>query len=250
MNLDIQERLIKKGLLDPPADGSFGKQSKAALEYENKIQSIVPKLDNSYASRVVKYMQSKGYFVAMGDRMYNIVYIEGINDDATVNADTPNQWNDLRTIIEITEAGIPRFMGMWNATTEPGAKYTNNPLNPGGAFRIKFGQYKAWQVGVHKDHEALVQCGDIEGWRDKNKDFQRTGDKLVKGSDFGVNQHWGYDMATIEGASAGCLVGRTRTGHREFMTLVKRDRRYQVSSSYTFMATIIAGDDLVKQFPI
>ncbi|NJP19103.1 MAG: hypothetical protein HC763_09195 [Hydrococcus sp. CRU_1_1] len=41
-------------------------------------------------------------------------------------------------------------------------------------------------------------------------------------------------------------MGRTRKGHREFMSLVKSDRRYQENRNYTFITTIIAGDDLVK----
>jgi len=264
-DLKLQQKLIEWGLLDPPADGKFGKQSEAALKYAcdltglkrddpkllNKDELIPLKLDNSYASRIIKYMLSKNYFVARGENMFNIVYIEGINDDGTTNPDTPNIFNDLRTVIEIpAKTGVPRFMGMWNATTEPGNKYTQRPLNAGGAFRIKFGQYKAWTIGTHKDHEALVQAGELEGHRDFNKDHSRVGDKIVKGSGFGVNQHWGYDLATVEGASAGCLVGRTKKGHREFMTLIKRDRRYVVNPNYMYMTVVISGDELAKLFPI
>lgn len=265
-NLKLQNQLIDWGLLDPPADGLFGAQSAAALAYARELLGLSKEasvahifgqpdpiplhLDNSFASRIVRYMIDAGYHVAKGDRMYNIVYVEGADDDGTPNADLPNLWNDLRLVIEVKRDGTPKIVGCWNATSEPGRKYTTSPLNPGGAFRIKFGQYKAWKVGVHKDHEALVQCADLEGHRDANKDFARTGDKVVKGSGFGVNQHWGYDLATVEGASAGCLVGRTRTGHREFMALVKRDRRYQTNPNYTFMTTIIAGDDLERKFPI
>ncbi|NJP21759.1 MAG: hypothetical protein HC763_25245, partial [Hydrococcus sp. CRU_1_1] len=40
---------------------------------------------------------------------------------------------------------------------------------------------------------------------------------------------WGYDLpvGNIGSSSAGCLVGRTRKGHREFMSLVKSDRSYR-----------------------
>jgi hypothetical protein len=49
---------------------------------------------------------------------------------------------------------------------------------------------------------------------------------------------------------AGCLVGRTKEGHDEFMTLIMKDWRYKLNPNYMFLATIIAGDDLLKQFPI
>lgn len=265
-NLELQKKLISWGLLDPPADGLFGAQSGAALEYarellgfskENLVVHVFGQpdpiplhLDDSFASRIIRYMIDAGYHVSKSDRMYNIVYIEGENDDGTPNADTPNYFNDLRMVIEIKRDGIPKIIGMWNATTEPGDRYTERPMNPNGAFRIAFGQYKAWQVGTHKDHEALIQCGEITGYRDANKDYSRSEDKVVSGSGFGVDQHWGYDLNLVGPASAGCLVGRTRSGHREFMSLVKRDRRYQVGSNYIFMTTIIPGDDLAKKFPI
>lgn len=83
--------------------------------------------------------------------------------------------------------------------------------------------------------------------RDYNQDFIRTGDKLDAGL-FGVNQHWGYDLPVddIGKASAGCLVGRRRQGHREFMEIIKSDCRYQADNDYVFYTTVIAGDDLIK----
>jgi hypothetical protein len=48
----------------------------------------------------------------------------------------------------------------------------------------------------------------------------------------------------ISFASAGCLVGRTRQGHREFMQLIKQDKRYQLNRQYMFLTTIIPGNEL------
>jgi len=50
-------------------------------------------------------------------------------------------------------------------------------------------------------------------------------------------------------ASAGCLVGRTRDGHREFIQLIKQDRRYLANPHYVFTTTIISGEELTKLFP-
>ncbi|HEY9649871.1 MAG TPA: peptidoglycan-binding domain-containing protein, partial [Coleofasciculaceae cyanobacterium] len=253
--LQIQSRLIDLGLLEPPADGKFGPISTAALK---KFQSLMKidepehlgpgtaeklietkpgdlptpplKLGNDLASRIVKYMQLKKYEIFQGIRQYNIVYVEGMNGDGTLNNDPPNFFNDRRMVIQIVD-GVPAIVGNWQATTEPGHRYTQRPMNTGGAARIKFGQYKAWQVGIHGTsdrHEALVQTGGtVTVYRDLNKDYQRVGDKEDTGY-FAINQHWGYDLPSnnVYYASAGCLVGRLREGHREFMSLIKQDRRF------------------------
>jgi hypothetical protein len=202
----------------------------------------------------VKYMLAKRYEIAVGAREYNIVYVEGMNDDGTLNDDRPNYFNDRRMVIEVIN-GIPKIVGNWEATTGPGFYYTYNTLNPNGAARIKFGQYKAWQIGIHygggsEPHEALVQEAPITVHRDFNKDMIRTGDKLDTGL-FDINQNWGYDMPrnNIAYGSAGTLVGRTRQGHREFMSLIKQDKRYVKNKNYLFITTIIDGNDLGKMFP-
>ncbi|MEH2067896.1 MAG: peptidoglycan-binding domain-containing protein [Nostoc sp.] len=271
--LQIQTQLINLRLLDPPADGRFGPLSTTALQefqrktnlgeidfissvtaqklLEAKPEEFQPQLQlgTDLASQIVKYMLSKNYRIFTNRSEYNIVYIEGLNADGTLNNDTPNEFNDLRLVIEVID-DVPRIIGQWQATSEPGSYYTYHPMNPDGAARIAFGQYRAWAVGIHgnaEPHEALVQVGSVTVCRDFNKDFKRTGDKLDTGI-FGVNQHWGYDYPAnnINNASAGCLVGRSRTGHREFMSTVKGDRRYLANSHYLFYSTVIAGDDLAK----
>ncbi|PSB33774.1 hypothetical protein [Chlorogloea sp. CCALA 695] len=159
---------------------------------------------------------------------------------------------DFSNILLEIVGGVPQIIGNWEATTEPGNYYTRNPMNSGGAARIKFGQYTSWRVGLHgKDrHEALVQVAPVSVHRDFNKDFKRTGDRITTGL-YGINQHWGYDLPlnNISTASAGCLVGRSHGGHREFMNLIKTDSRYRQDPSFIFTTTIIPGDELAKLFP-
>lgn len=272
---DIQLRLIALGILDPPADGAIGSVSELALNkfadllglefedvitkkmaqalLENTSATLLPiEFGDDFASRIIRYMQLKGYWVARLPGYLNIVYVEGVEEDGTLNADEPNKWNDRRIVIEIKN-GKPTIVGNWQATTEPGRHFTNNPENVKGAARIAFGQYKAWRVGLHKpgkksEHEALRQAGDITVHRDLNKDFKRTGDKTDVGSGFFINQHKGFNMPVgeIGLASAGCLVGRLNKEHEDFMALVKTDLRYRANRGYMFMTTIIAGDDLKK----
>ena len=272
----IQVLLVNLDLLEPPADGKFGRISAASLydfqkifkleETEHTISKATAKkliearkediptpaiaLNESFASRVIGYMQRKNYNIVQGVKHYNIVYVEGCNEDGTPNADTPNYFNDRRLVIEIV-GGVPQIVGNWEATCEPGDRYTLRPMNPGGAARIKFGQWRCWSVGMHgnsEPHESLVQVRELTVHRDKNKDYSRAGDREDSGL-FGVNQHWGFDMSQVGAASAGCLVGRTRKGHRQFMDLIKQDKRYKENENFIFSTTVIPGDDLAKLFP-
>ena len=93
---------------------------------------------------------------------------------------------------------------------------------------------------MHHTHEALIQAGEIEGYRDAHKTFNRDFNYPVHGSDFGVHQHWGYDLPhdDMGNSSAGCLVGCLTQGHREFMSIVLKDPRYKENPTYHFMTAI------------
>lgn len=182
------------------------------------------------------------------DGQVNIVYVEGMNEDGSPNNDEANKFNDLRCVITFRN-GEPIMLGKWQATTEPGYFYDrDHPINRDGAARIKFGQYKdAWKVGMHRgNHEALVQVGNVTVCRDLNRDMERTGDAEQTGL-FGINQHWGYDQPAdnIGKASAGCLVGRTKNGHRAFMEIVKSDPRFVHDAGFLFTSTILAAADIL-----
>jgi len=271
---DIQTRLIKLGCLDPPADGSFGVVSRfvlgeyakrAGIEFDETIDSHLAQslLDNSeatfipltlgadFASRIIKFMQLRNFWIARLPGFLNIVYVEGADADGEPNEDEFNKFNDRRIVIAI-ENGKPTIKMNVVATTEPGKFFTDNPMNKSGAARIAFGQYKAWRVGVHRRgkkgaHEALVQVDVISVHRDLNKDGKRTGDKIDVGAGFGINQHSGHDAPAdnIGRQSAGCLVGRSDNDHRGFMKLVKADPRFvKATKGYKYISTVIAGDSL------
>jgi hypothetical protein len=263
----VQERLGVHGVLDPPADGSFGPVSLWAIaQFLRKVgtpgktlldaeaarallvaEAVFPlQTPDSLAGRLVRAMQAAGYWLCRHPDCVNIVYVEGLDEDGTPNVDAPNEFNDLRLVLRVNRAGNPEIAEVWEATTEPGRYYTLvEKLDPRGAARIAFGQYKAWSVGTHmagrpSAHEALVQTAPIRVFRDLNADFERTGDEVFTGL-FGVNQHWGFDLprSDIGRGSAGCLVGRTKAGHRAFMALCKADPRYAASNGYRFVTTVL-----------
>ena len=272
LSREVQDRLSAHGILDPPADGAFGPVSLWAMtqflrrvgtpgkmlldaEAAQALLSAEPvfplRAPDTLAGRVVQAMQTRGHWIARHPDCVNVVYVEGIDPDGTRNTDAPNEFNDLRLVFQLNRAGSAQITDAWEATTEPGRHFTLNKLDPLGAARIAFGQYKAWSVGTHKGgsqstpHEALVQTASIRVHRDLNEDFERDGDKVFAGL-FGINQHWGFDMprSDIGRASAGCLVGRARVGHRAFMTLCKSDPRFTANQSYRFVTTVLPADDL------
>lgn len=201
----------------------------------------------SFIDRIIAYMEKKKYNISRKVGEKNIVYVEGCNTDGKPNSDAANHFNDVRLVFGFLGL-TPMIQGAWEATTEPGFYYTDNSMNPNGAARIAFGQYQAWQVGIHgnsEPHEALEQVGLVRVHRDYNRDMIRTGDAIDEGY-FGINNHHGYDHPydDIHTASAGCLVGRTREGHREFMRIIKSDPRYITNKNYTFSIAIIPGDKL------
>jgi peptidoglycan hydrolase-like protein with peptidoglycan-binding domain len=291
LTIDIQTTLIWVGLIESAnqkPDGQFGPITTGAFEEfqqltkcpkigifdkatakalietsPEKIRQLVGSTirpGDDLAGRVIKYMIAKGYSVSQQIDTYNIVYIEGIDPDGTLNADEMNYFNDLRMVIKINAMGEPEIVGKWFATTEPGSQYTNNPISDyakeKGAARIKFGQYKAWRVGRHNpdtiNQLALLQKAELPVYRDKNKDGFRNNDIIDTGDWFGINQHHANDSPRkdIGPWGAGCLVGQTSDGHQEFMDIIRKDKRYKQNNSYLFETTIIAGDDLNKMFPI
>lgn len=264
----IQHNLIRLGYLEPPADGQLGpitiaaiagfqaalkipeqgigKQTCKALIEVRDLPGIPLHPNSGLASQICRYYQMQGWYFSRNSAEVNICYLEGADADGQANIDAPNEWNDRRIIWQV-QNGTPAIIGNWAASCEPGWWYTLNPMNPDGCARIKNpAQFKAWRVGVHggaKPHPALVQVAAVEVYRDRNKDMQRTGDRLDQGL-FGINQHWGYGMQFVDRASAGCMTAPDWKGHLAFIELCKGDRRYKLNSAYIFQTAFIPGDKL------
>ncbi len=221
------------------------------VEFDNRPTDDAP---TRLAKRALRYMRRKGYFIARSPLSYNIVYVEGMNSDGSLNADRFNEWNDRRMVIRIAQGGRPEMLVNDQSTTEPGDYYTRRPLHRNGAARIAFGQYKAWVDGLHQGWQpALVQRENLRVHRDFNKDGKRSmSDPVDIGKTFGVNQHSTSPRRTPEligPYSAGCLVGRRYQWHLAFLRTVRRDFRYRMNKGYLFVTAILPGDDLVRQEP-
>jgi hypothetical protein len=244
-----------KGLssLEPKAVNSLSPSAIAAMASRDCQEVGSTNRQPELAKKIVRYMRSKGYKVSTGEKEYNIIYIEGSCANGVPNTDEADYFNDRRILLEFVN-GKPIITNNWSATSEPGQKYTDNPIKPHkGAARIAFNQYKGvWRVGTHSgvsatvQHEGLIQDGKVTIYRDINKNGKRDSGDLIQTGNFGLNQHAanGNSAKIIGGWSAGCLVGWSMEGHQKFMSIVKGDARYQRNRNYHFTTTVINGDEL------
>lgn len=205
---------------------------------------------------IIKHMKDNGQVIYTNPDEYNIVYVEGMNTNLTLNDDKRNEWNDLRLVFTYIN-NCPELIFRQTCTTEPGnlATYSQDSIRRKGVARIAFGQYNAWKMGYHKvstnrrNHPALIQCNPLPIHRDLNRDGSRTGDVVYTGI-FGINQHGtriGYtdnNPGKVENWSEGCLVGKDWNKHIEFINLLKTDIRYKQDNEYIFTTTIIPGDQI------
>lgn len=196
----------------------------------------------------------------------NIVYVEGLNPDGSLNADEPNRWNDLRLLLTFENEGwVIKHNAV--ATTEPGEYYTLHPTNKKGCARIAFGYHPpAWAFGFHKGTQpALVQRGRVKIHRDLNRDGLRnrlelpfwsevTKDKKGRDVHIGLNHHstnQRFNNELVGKHSAGCLVGKSYAEHIDgFLPALKRDRRYletaAIGGNYLFDTWVLPGDLFTK----
>ena len=206
------------------------------------------KVPLTFADRVHAAMRKLDYTVDE----WNIVYVRGCGVDGKPNGNPGNdRFNDVRMILRVNKAFGPQIVKAWPCTVDPGHYYVSHRINTGGAAQIEPGQYRAWQVGMHRgDHEALVQTGGpVTVRRDDNEDFTNAGDPLDTGY-FGINAHGpgtalGDRVAeTVGRYSAGCLVVPSMKMQREFMDAVKQFPGYRANRKFIFTQTILTDKDL------
>lgn len=249
MELDSTARFEKGAPAEAPKPA--GKNwLQALIELLLKLFARKPAEPPDLAARIVAGMKKRGMKLDTGLGQRNAVYVRNMGPDGVKNAGTPNQFNCSRYVIGF-DTGKPKIMGAWEATTVPGRKWTMSPMDRRGAARTVPGQYTAWRVGViHPGtsgaHEAMMQCADVKVDRDLNKNFKDDDQVYTAGPECGICQHWGYDLPhdDLGGSSAGCLVGRVKDGHRQYMSLMKSDPRYVADHNFIFTAALLLAAEI------
>lgn len=175
---------------------------------------------------------------------FALVYVEGMDPDFSQNDNAPNEFNDLRLLLQVLQ-GTPIIVGKWEGTTEPGKFWTEHRMNPGGAFHIALGYQKCWIMGEYHNMTALRQYGAIKGHRDAGNTLKRTG-PLESFENSGVHHHGGYNLPRddLGRSSAGCQVGRLMGEHEKCMAMLKTDPRYVLNRNHVFDSTVLAYAEL------
>lgn len=258
---DVQAQLCRAGLLEPPVDRLFGPVSHWALaeflqhwglagadQVDLPVASALLQADaafamvpgQDFAGDVVRAMEAAGHWVCRHPKALNIVYVEDMGLDGSPIADAQAPFKDARLLLRVGEGGRPEIAGAWECSIGPGRCGAQDlAAGHSGAMRIAQGQFKAWSVGLYQNgppYEALVQTDKLA----VRRDHRIAGDLVYTGM-FGIAQHWAGEGAAGDGGPGGAagLVGRTRSGHREFMAMVRSDPRYAASRSYRFLTTIL-----------
>lgn len=267
----LQSFLTAAGYLDPPSDGVWGGTSDRAMldalkaagypaapevdagqPLSDSVKSALARVkqlpltrgEDPFLQRVVEAMVAKGYFIARHPTYRNIVTVEGHNFDGTRNDDARNKFNDVKFVFHLNDLGQPVLDGKFEATSTPGFRWTDQPMNPGGAFNIAPGWQKAWRLGEYHGR-ALRQVLPLGGYRDRDRARIRDTRYPVRGL-FGVHHHQGYNLPRddMRNASAGCQVIRETRQHEKFIDLVLEDARYKANHGYSFAATVLCQGDL------
>lgn len=205
------------------------------------------------ALRIVAHMKQNNMIVHDTPGHLNIVYLEGVSTDLTLNDNAIDVWNDLSLLIDHTSEGVPRIVFSAAATTDPGRASTisTHAARLGGVARITLGQHFAWRMGYHRfarsqrQHPALVQCSTVLAHRDANKDGKRLGDAISKA--YGINQHSTnphYKDGLVGFHSAGCLVRKLWADHLQFIKMLAKDPR-QRNTKFVWGTTILEGASIL-----
>ncbi|MCP4437365.1 MAG: hypothetical protein GY810_00160 [Aureispira sp.] len=189
----------------------------------------------SKISYIKDLMSKNGYSVFETDSKPFNLNIVGVRSSKP----TTNLFNDYICIFW-------KYEGRWNylefqATTLPGLKYLEKPMNPKGCAILVPNQYKGvWKLGTHHTYTALTQRGgEVEVYRDENedKDYDMISDSIISGY-FGINIHKASEgeRETVDGYSAGCQVFQNSDEFDVFISLCKKAEKYWGNSfTYTLL---------------
>jgi hypothetical protein len=212
-------------------------------------------MDTYIAQAIAAHMRHKGYHLDTQPGHLNIVYLEGVSLDFTLNDNAPDGWNDLSILLDHRPDGTPYILFSAEASTDPGiaSTFSTAAKRLGGVARIPFGQQRAWQMGYHRQarlfdtHPALVQRGTVLVHRDANRDHRREGDIVTQA--FGINQHSTnphYRKGPVSTHSAGCLVRKLWADHLRWLEHLKSDPRQVANKKYLWHTTVLAGVEILE----
>jgi len=204
------------------ADGIVGKGTWGALEKDSG-EPINPDPEPRTADWLVAQYQAKGYILHTGGRV-NFGSLRTIPG-------TPNRFDDF--VFMLWQEGGVWKVTFFEATTDPGTYWLENPGNSRGTAILCPGQYvDVYKIDKHGGkYEALCQRnGKVKVWRDKDRDAVAEYQQGSEGEDgwYGINIHRASSsrMSTnVEKWSAGCQVMADPDDFARFMTTCHSEKK-------------------------
>ena len=179
----------------------------------------------------LQILQSKGYKVYREPYRLNIV---GYRSRFIGS----NRFDDEIHVFYTNEKGKWVYH-MFEATTDPGQYWLENPMHPQGTAFLKKGQYvDAYSIGLHRGiYNALIQKNPVSVIRDYERKglFKWFESGLEDTGRFGINIHRARKQGTtkvIDNFSAGCLVFANAADFDRFLK-VSNEHRKRYGNSFT-----------------
>lgn len=138
------------------------------------------------------------------------------------------------------EKGVKKVK-RYEATTDAGTYWLQNPMNKKGTAMMVPGQYKkAYKIGKHTGYLALVQSKPIKVYRDNNRDIILDVDSAtIEEGMFAVNIHRASAITKSKlntNWSAGCQVVSSPDDFKELMGLARKSEAlYGNDFTYTLI---------------
>lgn len=160
-----------------------------------------------------------------------------VHEGDTYFVKTDNVFNKYDDLLILQKGdNLKGFLG----TVDPGRKYTESPMVPGGCAHLLNGLH--WfKPGPHKGIPAFVQAKPVRIWRDRNANNEND-DGFEDEGWFGIDIHPGSGNPNrIDGWSAGCINSMGNAKSSSWLDL--RDTVYKCSQvDFKKMLPVIVMD--------
>ncbi len=157
---------------------------------------------------ILNIARKKKYKIFYGGRGINI-NIWGIRSKDNQS----NTFNDRICLFWKNSDTNEWTLKSFEASTDPGLYWRNNPMHELGTAILKPGQYEGcWKMGKHKGYDALVQHKPVIVFRDNNRDNIldiKSSNVDIHAGVFGINIHRANSngrSVQVDKWSAGCQV--------------------------------------------
>lgn len=196
--------------------------------------------------QIQEAMISKGYKWFTGGSLnkdYD-VNIVGVRN-SEVGEQITNHFDDCLTLSYKVD-GVWKFH-CWEATTDPGQYWMNNPMNKDGCAILVPGQYRgSHKIRKHQGkYEALGQKKPVKVYRDNDRDnIYDTDEETITEGIYGINIHRSNPYTEsyyVNKWSAGCQVFKKVDDFNTFMDICYKAKAIW-GDSFTY--TLIESSDI------